>query len=103
VKAKSAERRLKLLASASATSCGVYLAELNLFVVFSSTSPCDHGAHVLDVLRLGTSVVPKLTKGTDKTEALATAGEAANEGRGTFVLTATDLYANGVLHAGRIA
>lgn len=94
---------MKLLASASAASCWVDLAELNLLVVVGAAGSGDHGTHVIDILRLRACEVAALTKGTDKTEALATAGEAANKGRGTFVLTATDLYAYSVLHRGNVS
>ena len=92
-----------LLAAASLSGCWVNLAELNLLVVFRDALSTNHGASVVHVLGLRADVVTALTKHTNETEALATAGETADKRSSALVLSAADFYAYGVLHTRNIA
>lgn len=92
-----------LLAAAGLSSGWIDLAELHLLVVFRNALSSNHGASVIYVLGLLANEVTALSKHTNETEALATAGETADKRSCALVLSAADLYAYGVLHTRNIA
>ncbi len=87
------------LATLSARSRKVNLSELYELIELSAALAGNHGALMVDVLRLLAFKVPLLAHHAHEVKTLRAAGKASDKRSGGFVFTALNLYAYSVHHS----